>query len=175
MATNNSVNNILGPANSLVMSSTGAMNLSQQPAFNYYLSANQNNVTGFGTSYKIPFDQIIFNQAGDFTAGVYTAPVAGNYLFTWCVALTNGSTSGATSFKITLNTTAAQYVGSNISPNSIAPPTGTLSLSGSVITSMAVGHTAEIDVVVDGLLFNTTGVAGGGAPVVTYFTGALLN
>lgn len=60
-----------------------------QPAFFAYLSVNDPDVTGDGTGYQIPFDQVYFDQNGDFSVGInarFTAPEDGTYLFTFNVS-----------------------------------------------------------------------------------------
>ena len=66
MATINSVNNQLGPNSSLLMSAAGAMTLAQQPCFLAYLSTTAGNVTGDGSSYKIPFDIVLFDKTNSY-------------------------------------------------------------------------------------------------------------
>jgi hypothetical protein len=175
MATNNSINNKLGPSNSLLMSSTGSMNLPQQPCFNYYLTTTQTNITGNGTVYTVPFDQPIINQNGNLTDGVFTAPADGNYLFTWGITLDTATILTADTFTLVLTTTSAEYFGNSLNPSTYNPGANGLTINGSLITSMVTGHTAQIDIRVYGLIANTVSILGNGAPVVTYFTGSMLN
>lgn len=58
-------------------------------AFFATLNAAQNGVTGSGTDYVIPFDQVEFNDGGGFSVDTFTAPIDGRYLFTWSFYMQN--------------------------------------------------------------------------------------
>ena len=174
MATNNSVNNILGPNNSLTMSSSGAMNLPQQPCFNCSLSTNQANTTGSGTLYTIPFDQVNVNKGGPITGGVYTAPVSGNYLFSWAITLDSTTLTSATSIIAVIHTSSESYFSNSISTTASAPVNG-FTFGGSVITAMSASDTCQIDLTIYGQVTDSVTVMGNTSPIVTYFSGSMLN
>jgi len=174
MATNNSSNNQLGPNSSLVISSAGVINLAQQPCFNCCLSTTLSNVTGSGTLFTIPFDQVNFNQAGTITGGVYTAPASGNYLFSWGITLDSGTLTSATSVIAVINTTSAQYFSNSISTTAAASVNG-FTLGGSIITAMSSGDTCKIDLTIYGQITDSVSVMGNTSPIITYFTGSMLN
>lgn len=66
------------------MDPIGARTMPLQPLFRVALTATQNNVTGDGTQYTIPFNFASINQGSYFNLGtsIFTAPKTGNYLFT---------------------------------------------------------------------------------------------
>lgn len=67
-----------------VISSSGVLTNSNQPAFSSFLSGNVSNVTGDGTTYTVAFDSTDYNQGSVFntSTATFTAPVTGVYLFT---------------------------------------------------------------------------------------------
>lgn len=64
---------------------TGITPFPDKPLFLAKLNASQNNVTGAGATYTIPFNQTIVDQTGNFNTGtgVYTFPQSGYYLITF--------------------------------------------------------------------------------------------
>lgn len=89
-------NDALGTTNVMRVSTAGEINYPLQPAFSAYLASPSLNKTGAGASYGIGTDALteIFDQNGDFTtAGVFTAPITGRYLFTICAYGTGCSTT----------------------------------------------------------------------------------
>ncbi len=66
----------------VLISDAGEMTNPSQPAFFARNNANQNNITGAGTAYTIRYQNEVFDQAGDYDGtDTFTAPVAGNYMF----------------------------------------------------------------------------------------------
>lgn len=175
MATNNSVNNKLGPSGSLIMSSQGFMILPQQPSFLCYLSTNLTNVTGNGTSLAINFDTNLYDKASNVSNGIFTAPIAGIYQFNFSITLLQSTLSTSTAFTVAIQTDSGTYIPVAINPTSNASVLANLGVSGSVVCSLDIGDSAAIVVTVSGLLAATVGVAGSSGPFVTYFSGALLN
>lgn len=175
MATNNSVNNRLGPSGSLVMSTAGAMTLAQQPCFLAYLGTTVTNVTGDGTNYTLICGGIVLDKASNYngSTGVFTAPVGGSYLFNCGITLGAGTISTSTTFSAQLVTNNNTFTPININPAAASVAAG-LSQNFSIVTSMSSSHTAYIVVTVSGLVGATVSIAGG-APILTYFGGALLN
>jgi len=79
----------LGTNDTFIMTDAGERTMPLQPAFHAYLSSNQNNVTGDGTSFDPICDTEVFDQGGDYNngTGVFTAPIDGRYLFSIGLAL----------------------------------------------------------------------------------------
>lgn len=65
-----------------------------QPAFSAYLTNNITNTTGDATIYTILFDTTSLNVGTCYATGtgLFTAPVAGNYLFTFTIFIQTSST-----------------------------------------------------------------------------------
>jgi hypothetical protein len=175
MATNNSSNNQLGPNASLLMNSSGAMTLAQQPSFFCYQSTNLTNVTGNGTSFGLQFDSVIFDKASNLSSGIFVAPVSGVYQFNTSITLLQSTLSTSTAFTVIIQTDSGSYTPIAINPTSAASVLSNLTVSGSVVCKLDGGDFVEIVVTVSGLLAATVGIAGSTGPYVTYFSGALLN
>lgn len=65
-----------------------------RPAFSAYLSTSATNVTGNGTTYTIIYNNTDVNNTASFSTGtgLFTAPITGNYLFSYAIYLTTTST-----------------------------------------------------------------------------------
>lgn len=94
------------------ISSDGEMNNPSQPAFMAYVTSTVGNVTGDNTVYALAdiFTEV-FDQGGNFAAGVFTAPVSGRYAFNASVMLT-GITSDHGRFDIRINTSNKAFYAS---------------------------------------------------------------
>lgn len=67
----------------VALNSSNQLLLPTQPCFQAHLSADHNNVTGNGTTYKIICNTEDLDQANNYntSTGEFTTPVAGTYLF----------------------------------------------------------------------------------------------
>lgn len=97
---------ILANATPLIDSS-GRMTNTNQPAFSVYNGTNIVNTTGDGTNYTILFDTSSLNVGTGYATGtgLFTAPVAGNYLFTYSFFVTTTSVYTAISSFLIINGT----------------------------------------------------------------------
>ena len=100
--------NSLG-TNVIQVQTAGEIKYPLQCAFNAYLSANVNNVTGTGTSYTILWDSERFDQNNDFdtSTGRFVAPDSGKYFLSSGVQLT-GSTNKYVVYIFIYNNTTSQ-------------------------------------------------------------------
>lgn len=175
MGTNNSLNNILGPSNSLTMSSQGFMNLPQQPSFFCYLANDITNATGAGASIGVTFDTVLFDKSSNLSNGIFIAPISGVYQFSFAITLLQATLSTSTSLIVYIQTDSGIFTPVSVNPTSIASVLSNLTVSGSVVCHLLAGDFSEIVVTASGLLTNAITIAGSSGPYSTYFSGALLN
>ena len=114
------------------------------------------------------------NQGGTITGGVYTAPVSGNYLFSWAITLDSTTLTSATSIIAVIHTSSESYFSNSISTTASAPVNG-FTFGGSVITAMSASDTCQIDLTIYGQVTDSVTVMGNTSPIVTYFSGSMLN
>ena len=140
----------------------GYLTCLSQPGFLAFGSAGQFNI---GTGSAITFDTELYDEAANFAASTFTAPVAGRYLFCVAVEMSNGTTP-PTIARIQLVTSNRSYYLDSTHPTGQDHDT----LSGSVIADMDASDTASVQISTDG----TVHTYGGGSPYATFFSGRLL-
>lgn len=95
-----------------LMTASGERTIPLQPAFQAYMDTTVTNVTGDGTAYTVIFDTEVFDQNADFNLGtsVFTAPVTGQYRFSYSILVVGGTTiTAAVSSLFTSNRQYDQY------------------------------------------------------------------
>lgn len=87
------------------MTSSGERTMSLQPQFSAYRSTTVNNVTGNGANYLIIFDSENYDIGSNYNTGngLFTAPVAGYYLFGTQIYTAGNTTSTAISSILTIS------------------------------------------------------------------------
>jgi len=131
-----------------------------QPCFSAYNSANMNNVTGDGTNYSLTLDSTQINNQTCYntSTGVFTAPVAGNYLFNIAI-VSNGLGLLFTQGQVKLVTTSQTYTLSSLNIGALKDLSGDLYTSISRIVPLAQGDTVSVQFSVSGSL-KTVGLNG---------------
>jgi hypothetical protein len=129
------------------------------------LSANQANVTGNGTAYKIPYDTVVFdsNSAYDTGTKIYTVPTTGKYQIIINDYIYGGSIAS------TIFLSWLSINGAGFGPNRInnMNPSASLSIgtefemSNSVLLSLTAGDTIEYFIEVRNTGSDNVGVNGG--------------
>jgi len=109
-------------------------------------STTHSNVTGDGTVYTVIFDTTTANEGSNYntSTGIFTAPVAGNYLFNTTVELT-GITSAMTYAQYAIAGTVTVYVNAYECSYS-----GTLIVSAPLTLALAQGATVAVTIQVAG-------------------------
>jgi len=126
--------------------SSGRYTNTSQPLVGAYLSSTVSNVTGDGTAYTVIFDTESFDQGSNYnnSTGVFTAPIAGKYLFCYSL-MENGSGSALaydmSSYFYKNNTT---NIGQTIFGVSVENTSLNSSLSGQKIISLSANDTIRI-------------------------------
>ena len=161
MATQNAINLLAGANITLTPSSSGLTIAAAggastaAPLFNAYVSAPQAGVTGDGTAYTVLFDTALSNVGATYVAatGIFTAPVAGQYIFSGSVLATNNNLGGTITGVVSLVTTGVTYIANNGASGvgmGVGSPINEFSWPFSIITTMAMGDTAHVSIAISG-------------------------
>ena len=140
-----------------------------QPAFLVQNSATDANVTGDGAIALVDFDTEIFDQDSNFSADIFTAPVAGRYAFEMQVRI-DGATN-TTLEQLYFNTSNRTY--EIRKQDRTVGGGGTIILHLSVLADMDANDTAKVQVELTGIGADTADIFGGGSPL-TFFSGHLV-
>lgn len=117
------------------------------PAFQGIGTPLQDNVTGDDTLYQVLFD-VVFDNAGNFAASVFTAPVTGRYLLSASVDC-SGLDATHVEFALQIVTTDRTYIhrdrqGTNSNIKTVK------SMSICKVADMDAGHTARVKLIIGG-------------------------
>jgi hypothetical protein len=128
---------------------TGEVTMPLQPAFLAYKNAENNNVTGDGTSYNIVYDVEDFDNNADFDGvSTFTAPVTGKYFFTASVyigGLLNTHLKAQFSIKTTGDVGSIKYI---YSPWAFSSSDKRVCVSMTSFVKMTAGDTCLVDIIV---------------------------
>lgn len=142
-----------------------------QPAFGAYNATTDSAVTGDGTRITVDFNQEEFDNASNYSASTFTAPIGGRYLFDIGVDFKNST--GNITCSMFLVTSTATYV---VERSSCAFRD---SLSLSKMVNLSSSQTARVDLICSGgtkvidVLGSNSTLNGSGQP--TFFSGILSN
>ncbi len=161
-------------ANAVMISTpAGEVTFPQTPAFLAFNSVIDSNVTGDGTTFTLIFDSEVFDQGSDFDGtSTFTAPVTGRYTFQFNVTV-SGLVSGNTGNNFHLLTSNRTYRTASLNIGLVrhVAAANNFILKGSCTADMDAADTAVVQVRIDAGALVTD--IGGGATLVTYFSGEL--
>ena len=162
----------VGTTAHIVIDETGAILKPLQPAFHSRNTAKQNNFSGDGTQYTVPFAGTeTFDQNADFDGTTFTAPVSGTYIFNYSIsmdAIGSSHTNGRVEFK----TSNRDYRHSRVNPYAVGAADN-WALQGSIIADMDASDTAYVTIIIGGGT-KVVDLSGDGTAAYTYFSGCLL-
>ncbi len=153
----------------LTQNSDASVNNALQPAFLFYNSATDSDVTGNETAATVDFDTEVFDQGSDFATDTFTAPVTGRYSLTANIRF-SGITAAADNVILNIITSNRTYRFSYNKTNDIAID---MTFSGTVIADMDAADTVTVTLTVQGESGDVVDVFGSGA-ANTNFSGCLL-
>lgn len=158
-------NNIDFAASSGVTNANYYNSATEQPGFLAYNSVDDTTISS-GTN--VDFDTEVYDEGGDFASDTFTAPVAGRYLLSTGVMLSNvsGGALDVGAYIRTSNFTNGYYIGYR---ESVAN-NDQIQFSGSVIVDMDAADTATVQV----YLASGSITVRGGTTGNTWFCGRLL-
>jgi len=144
--------------------SIGAVTFSKQPAFLAFASANSN--LAIDTAHTVGFGTEVYDQNGDFSSNIFTAPVTGRYFLN---ANFYGTTivNNANYFWFYIETSNRTY-SSIVDPGTLSESSSYHSLHVSAVADMDANDTAKVIVYQNG--GSALSDLGGG----TFFSGCLL-
>ena len=131
------------------LSTAGIYTNTSQPCFDVVVQSAVPNVTGDGTIYNVfsSGETIIFDNDSNFSAGVFTAPITGNYQFNVTIGLYGVSAAFTQCWVDILLSGGINNRILMINPGTMFEPLsgyGLFSITGSVIVAMGVGGTAQV-------------------------------
>lgn len=161
-------------SSTLTCNASNYVNNSSQPLCVATVTSTVNNVTGDATNYQIIFDTVVINHSSSYnvSTGVFTAPVAGNYLVTGSVGLNNIS-AGHTGGIIGMYFTAGAFQTSALNYAAAADANSNIVLPFNAIQAMALNDVVHVSVAVEGST-KTINLLGAN-PVLTYLNVFLLS
>jgi hypothetical protein len=162
----------------ITQKSTGEMTRPLQPAFFYYQASNSSGVTGNNTTYTFGSSTALtklFDQGNNCTtAGVFTAPVTGIYMFNACMRLTS-ITTAMTQGKITIGTSiSSNAVLTNYNPGATIDNSGQLSMQVSGLIQVTASSTISVFIVLINGASNAAVIQGSSGNYLSYFSGYLV-
>ena len=160
-------NLLVGNAGStgIAISANGEVTMAAQPAVYAYNSVNDDDVTGDNTQVRVDFDTEVYDQNGDFSNDVFTAPVTGRYLFTVTIRLEEYA-SGATNEQLSFNSSGS-YSFTHYNNFGAWDSLVTRALAVTLINHMDAGDTMRIDIAVVGMA-KAVDVSGSSAKHTTF-------
>lgn len=150
------------------LSSAGIATNTTQPAFLAYLSSQQSNVTGDGTTFQIPFDTMAYDIGSNFTTGAsahYTFPVTGKYSISTNISVFS-ATAGLFQGQVIATSRGVQGF-LTVVLNEDA------TISQSVLIDATAGDTLYVATIISGGV-KTSAVLGGTSPYATFISGYLV-
>lgn len=140
----------------------------ERPSFLVRNSSGDADITGDGTEATVIWDGEIYDLGGDFASNVFTAPIAGQYLFIAHIRL--DTTSSTTGLQIGIRTSNRIYFDYSSWGSSARTTYSALQIC--VIADMDANDTAYVTAYADGL---TKVVDLSADPTANFFSGTKIN
>lgn len=144
------------------------INSESSPFVFAYLNTPVTNATGNGTNYTVKFDTIIAGSGYSTSTGIFTAPVAGNYLISTSIFLNNIISSANNNLtSIVVNSTAYRLMDGAM--NALKDPSNNYLTYGSISSIfLNVNDQVYINAFVNNGSSAVVGISGGSSPYQTW-------
>lgn len=168
--------NALGTNNTFRISSAGQITTPLQPSFGVQINiAQQSDVTGDGTVYKVQWDTEDWDIGSNFASNQFVAPVSGIYHLTCQVAVNDVTSSSFDRCYVEIVTTANTFR-SSVNNVGIARFANNARYNMDIIAYMAATNTAYVNVMVSGSTKTVdVNYNGGIGEYCQFFAGSLIS
>lgn len=164
----------LGSNNSMEFQTNGNIVKPEQPAFLAYLGADDDNVTGDGTTATICCDSEAFDVGSDYdsSTGRFTAPCSGSYRIDVQVLL--GDITNATKAYLEIDTSNRKYYSAMIGPSAAKTATNKVALRFSSLVDMDAADTIDFKIYSTGEGSLANDLLGHATTLYTFVSGCLI-
>ena len=144
-----------------------------QPAFLAFVATTNANVTGSSTTYVVPFDLEVYDQGGNYSTGVFTAPVTGKYQLNTTIEWT-GTATTHTSARLQITSSNRSYFLDRVDLTAPSQTIQSIFLKGSALVDMDAGDTATVGVTFSGAPSSIDIVAASTSVLSSMYSGSLI-
>ncbi len=131
-----------------------------KPSFFARNNANQDDITGNGTTYIIQYKNVTLDQGGDYDGtSIFTAPIEGNYMFSATSQIIS-LTASATGVTLSMDSSTINKRASVLNGDSgRSGASNTMLVNGELFTHLDIADTCHVTIQVDGMAADTIDIS----------------